>query len=93
MQDKRKMAVIIVMSAIVFIITLLSQMMLGQRAQDEQNRTSAAQTQTTPAGAAPKCGMRLGEGFPLIRTCGSSMHWSASPRKTAARPLRTTSAR
>ena len=49
MQDKRKMAVIIVMSAIVFIITLLGQMMLGQRAQDEQNRTPAAQTQPTAA--------------------------------------------
>ena len=35
MQDKRKMTVIIIMSVIVFVITLLTQMLLGQRTQNE----------------------------------------------------------
>ena len=53
MQDKKKMAVIIIMSAIVCIITLLTQLMLGQRAQDEQSHTPAAQTETAPEVTAP----------------------------------------
>ncbi len=35
MQDKRKMTVIIIMSVIIFVITLLTQMLLGQRTQNE----------------------------------------------------------
>lgn len=53
MNDKKKIAIAILLSVIVFIVTLLGQMMLEQRAAQAPNATPPAQTETVPAPADP----------------------------------------
>lgn len=53
MNDKKKIAIAILLSVIVFIVTLLGQMMLEQRAAQAPNATPPAQTETVPAPAVP----------------------------------------
>ncbi len=53
MNDKKKIAIAILLSVIVFIVTLLGQMMLEQRAAQAPNATPPAQTETVPAPGTP----------------------------------------
>ncbi|MBB5144226.1 hypothetical protein [Desulfovibrio intestinalis] len=53
MNDKKKIAIAILLSVIVFIVTLLGQMMLEQRAAQAPNATPPAQTEAVPAPADP----------------------------------------
>lgn len=53
MHDKKKIAIAILLSVIVFIATLLVQVMLEQRAAQAPNATPPAQTETVPAPADP----------------------------------------